>query len=130
MQGTIEAIYENEGRSGRTYWVLSIDGQNYSVWDPDLINGLNSGDRIEYRWRKSGNFKNITELERLEATSENSNPDGKQDQIVRMTSLKYASLLVGNDTDIDLGDKPELALDIAKRFERYIKGNEYDELPI
>ena len=57
MQRTIEKIWENQTRDKKKYHVLEIGGEKYSVWDNKLIEGLGEGSRIEYDWKRSGDFK-------------------------------------------------------------------------
>jgi len=57
MQRTIEKIWENQTRDKKKYHVLEIGREKYSVWDNKLIEGLGEGSRIEYDWKRSGDFK-------------------------------------------------------------------------
>ena len=126
MQGTVEKIWENETNDNRKYHVLEVGGEKYSVWDSKLMEGLEEGSIIEYEWKKSGDFKKITDLRSLNGGQELDQPykkNSKQMEIIRMSCLKSASeILHGLYIDPDV--KTKKAVEIAKEFEKYVTGAE------
>ncbi|MBW1731416.1 MAG: hypothetical protein JRJ75_11080 [Deltaproteobacteria bacterium] len=123
MQGRIGKIWENETREGKKYHVLEIGGEKYSVWDQRLLEGLGEGSLVEYEWKKSGDFRKITDL-RPSATPDagNYSHERKNREIIRMSCLKSASeLLYGLFLDPDV--KTRKAIDIAREFEKYVRGD-------
>lgn len=121
MKETVDKIWENETSNGKKYWVLQIGDERYSVWDSELVEGLNEGDRIEYEWRKSGDYKKITVLTRYPpGEALDSQPSRKDMQIIRMSCLRSATEVLSG-TNAKLDKKIEMALDIAKQFEKYVR---------
>jgi len=114
MEGRIEKIWEN-AKDGKKYWVLAINGDKYSVWDEKYMGDLDEGSIVDYNWIKSGNFRKITGIRKLDTQS----GDRKNEQIIRMSCLKSAAVLV-TDFDTDPDKKGELALGIARKFEEYV----------
>lgn len=121
MKGRIEGIEEKHTKNGRTYLLLSIDGQNYSLWDGKLFEGLREGDLVEYKWKQSGDYRNITEIEPAKEPSGNGQRI-REVQILKMSCLKSASAILAN-----LGCEPEervsLTIEAARRFEKYVTGD-------
>jgi len=131
MKGVVDKIWENETKDGRKYWVLSIDGEKYSVWDPKYIEGLQEGDVVDYQIRKSGNFKQIKELVVLEHEPESQlvvENEYKNRQIARMACLKYATTML-TGTEMSPEEMGQTALNMAKEFEKYVLGDG-DEEPL
>jgi len=121
VQGKVNKIWENESKDGRKYWVLSIDGKRYSVWDEDYIKGLDEGSFVEYSCKKSGRYNNITDLKKI--NTDDSYLNRKDEQIIRMSCLKSASeLLMGIEMEPD--KKADIAIGIARKFQKYVKGEE------
>jgi hypothetical protein len=123
MQGVIEKIWENQTREKKPYHVLEIGGEKYSLWDLKLLEGLSEGVTIEYEWKKSGDFKKITELRPVVPAPDAGryHPDRKSTEIVRMSCLKSASeILYGLFIDPDV--KTRKAMEIAREFEKYVTG--------
>lgn len=128
MKGTIEKIWQNKTKDKKDYWVLSIDGERYSVWEPDYMKDVKEGLSVEYEWTQSGEFKKITVMGVTGAKPKSSVKLGYKDQqIVRMACLKSASTLVSN-TELTSGERAEVALDLARKFERYIVERDEDDL--
>jgi hypothetical protein len=118
MKGTVEKIWENESRSGQRYLGVSIDGQRYTLWDEKYFDLINEGEVIDFDWKKSGRYKNITEIAMKNDDNDYSNRRLKS--IIRMSCLKSASELI-SDSDIETEKRADLAIDFAKKFENYIK---------
>ena len=128
MRGVIEKIWENKTQNNKRYHVVEIGGEKYSVWDSALMEGITEGARVEYDWKKSGNFKKITGLQKIDESqmSEAYQSDRKSREIIRISCLRSASeLLYGLYFDPD--EKAEKALDIARRFERYVSGEDHNQ---
>jgi hypothetical protein len=133
-RGKIEYIRENELSDGRKYLTLTIEGDNYSLWDKKYFGTLKEGQVVDFESRKSGNYNNITEIdidplintiEELKPNPGNTiNP--RDMQIIRMSSIKSASYMV-KDISVDLEKKVDLALDVARQFEKYATGELEDE---
>ena len=126
MKGEIDKIWENETKDNKAYHVLDIGGDRYSVWDPNLIEGLNEGSYIEFEWQKSGNFKKITELKKIDMNPNletGYKPNNKSREIVRMSCIRSASEIL-QGCYIEPHAKVNIAMDIAKEFEKYITGVE------
>lgn len=118
MEGKIEKIWENE-KNGKKYWVLAINGERYSVWDEKYINGISEGSVVDYNWKKSGNFRKITDIKKLDVQP----LDRKNEQIVRMSCLRSASEILAG-LELEPREKVDLALDISKIFEKYVINGE------
>jgi hypothetical protein len=118
MKGQIEKIWDNESRNGQRYLGLSIDGQRYTLWDEKYFDRLEEGDAIDFEWKKSGKFKNITKI--------NLNEEGydfmerRQAGIIRMSCLKSASELI-SDSEIEPEKRADLAITFARKFEDYVR---------
>ena len=93
MRGTIEKIWENETKGKKKYHILAIGGENYSVWDPKLVEPLSEGSETEYEWTQSGDYKKITDLKKIQTGPESkpSSRDRRSVDIIRMSCLKSAS---------------------------------------
>lgn len=118
MKGRIEKIWDNESRNGQRYLGLSIDGQRYTLWEDQYFDQLQEGDVIDFEWKKSGRFKNITEIKYN--NEDNNYPEKKLKSIIRMSCLKSASELI-SDSDIEAGKRADTAIEFARKFEDYIK---------
>lgn len=121
MKGVIEKIWQNKTKDKKDYWVLTIGGENYSVWDKELMEGIVQGNEVDYGWLQSGEYKKITDLKRIDVELKNSTPrrNYKDRQIVRMSCLKSAADLVG-PLYVPLEEKTELTLGLARKFEKYV----------
>ena len=62
MKGEIEKIWKNETADGRRYNVLQIGGERYSLWEEDYLDKLQEGQALEFDFRNSGDFKNISKI--------------------------------------------------------------------
>ena len=118
MKGRIEKIWDNESRNGQRYLGLSIDGQRYTLWEEKYFDQLQEGEVIDFEWKKSGRFKNITEIKYN--NEDNNYPEKKLKSIIRMSCLKSASELI-SDSDVKTGKRADMAVEFARKFEDYIK---------
>ena len=120
MRGVVEQVWENESRSGQPYLTVQINGERYTVWDTKYFDQLREGAEIEYEFRQSGNFKNITEVR---SPSEEQQPQAYQNdrdrQITRLSCLKSAAEILA-PAQLDPDTKRQLVIDTARVFERYV----------
>ncbi len=115
MRGIIEKIWENESKKGQPYLTLLIDGERYSLWDKKHFADLEEGDEVIYQWKQSGDFRNISAIQRVETDGFSAT----QKRITRMGCLKYASSIVSL-SDVDLKEKADYTIAMARDFERYV----------
>ena len=124
MRGMIEQVWENESRKGQKYLTVQVGGERYSVWDDKYFGVLQEGATIDYDFRQSGNFKNMTDIEPANGNS-NANglpryqTNGKDRQIARMSCLKSASEILA-PVQLDPDAKKDLTIETARFFERYV----------
>ncbi len=129
MKGIIEQIWENESKNGQQYLTVQIDGERYSVWDDKHFDQLQEGAEIEYEFRQSGNFKNITEVSSLTPNHEPPLYHNDRDrQITRLSCLKSAAQILA-PAQVDPDAKRDLVIDTARVFERYVGENDPGSLP-
>ena len=125
MRGMLKEIQEMNLKDGRRYWRLNIDGKAYSLWDEDMAEHLNEETEIEYDFKNSGKYRNITEIRPADSGSNPGykNPEipEKDLQVVRMSALKSSvKLIEGLEEELDR--KVDLTLETAGKFEKYIAG--------
>ncbi|MDK2464136.1 MAG: hypothetical protein QI223_05135 [Candidatus Korarchaeota archaeon] len=120
MRGVVEQVWENESRNGQPYLTVQINGERYTVWDTKYFDQLREGAEIEYEFRQSGNFKNITEVR---SPSEEQQPqiyqNARDRQITRLSCLKSAAEILA-PAQLDPDAKRQLVIDTARVFERYV----------
>jgi len=63
MKGIIERIYPNKLQDGREYLTLQIGGSKYSVWDKKYFGILEEGMPVDFKFKSSGKYLNISEIE-------------------------------------------------------------------
>lgn len=124
MKGTVEQVWENESRNGQTYLAVQIDGERYTVWDQEYFGQFKEGSEVEYEFRQSGDFKNITDV----GTSENqpNSPtygNSRDRQITRLSCLKSAARVLA-PAQVDPEEKQDMVIGMARRFENYITEDE------
>jgi hypothetical protein len=73
---------------------------------------------VEYQWKKSGKYKNIKDIVKLDANLIEKSWKNNG-QIARMSSLKSAIELLAN-THFEPEKKKKLAISWARDFEKYI----------
>lgn len=131
MKGEVEKVWENETTDGRRYNVLQINGDKYSLWDETYFDKIQEGQTLDFDFRESGDFKNITDVNELpmqeQARSEKKDYNNDRlNKIVKMSSLRSASrVLFGSK--IPYKSRANKTLEIAKKFENYINDDDFDE---
>ncbi|MCK4386402.1 MAG: hypothetical protein KAW52_09080 [candidate division Zixibacteria bacterium] len=127
MKGEVEKVWKNETEDGRRYEVFQIGGERYSLWDEDYLDRIQEGQSLEFDFKESGDFKNITEIYEPSKNEEKEPEYGNQrlKKTIRMSSLKSASrVLIGSK--IPYQNRAEKAIEIAKKFEKYIDDDGLD----
>jgi hypothetical protein len=131
MKGEIEKIWKNQTSDGRRYNVLLIGGERYSLWEEDYLDRLQEGQTLEFDFRESGDFKNISRIyepmnetnrlanEPKEGLSPEYDNDKKTRKIIRMSALRSASRILAGSR-IPAGERAEKTIEIARKFEKYI----------
>lgn len=128
MKGEVEKVWKNKTEDGRKYEVFQINGERYSLWEEDYLDRIQEGQTLEFDFKESGDFKNITEIYDSSRNKEKEPgyEDQKNKQMIRMSSLKSASnILTGSK--IPYKNRVEKAIETAKKFEKYINGAELEE---
>jgi hypothetical protein len=126
MKGEVEKVWKNETEDGRRYEVLQIGAERYSLWEEDYLDKIQEGQILEFDFRESGDFKNITKVYESpeNETREPGYGDQKLKKTIRMSCLKSASrVLIGSK--IPYQNRAEKAIEIAKKFEKYIGDEEF-----
>jgi len=142
MRGEIEKIWKNNTSDGRRYNVLQIGGERYPLWEEDYLDKLQEGQPLEFDFRESGEFKNINRIYEPEAANGQPGNEPKEElppgyngpqakdqktrQIIRMSSLRSASQILGGSR-IPVGKRAEKTIEIAKKFEKYIDDEVFEE---
>ena len=127
MKGEVEKIWKNETEDGRKYEVFQINGERYSLWDENYLGQIPEGQALEFEYKESGDFKNITKVYNPgdDGSKENAYGDQRTRRIVKMSSLRSASrVLVGSK--IPTQDRADKTIEIAKTFEKYINEEDFD----
>jgi hypothetical protein len=128
VKGEVEKVWKNETADGRKYEVLQIRGVRYSLWEEDYLDRIQEGQTLEFDFRESGDFMNITKIYE-NPESEPREPiyeDRKLKKTVRMSCLKSASRVLAG-TKIPYQNRAEKAIEIARKFEKYIDDLGFDE---
>lgn len=136
MKGTIEQVWDNESKNGQRYMTVQVGGERYSVWDQKYFDQLRQGNEIDYEFRQSGNFRNITELPNpstSEGPTGNGTPptyygNGRDRQITRLSCLKSAAEIIA-PAQLTPDTKRDLVVDTARFFERYVSDGDIGALP-
>lgn len=123
MKGEVEKVWKNKTVDGRKYRVLLINGERYSLWDEDYLDRIQEGQTLEFEFRESGDFKNITRIyERQESEEKGNEYQDRTRKIIRMRCLRSASrVLVGSK--IPFGSRAEKTIEIARKFEKYVNSD-------
>jgi hypothetical protein len=129
MKGKIDKIWQNETADGRRYDVLQIGGEKYSLWDEKYFGRIQEGQVLDFKFRESGDFRNITEIYEPTGQQTSDRKDYAQERlkkIIKMSCLKSASEVLSG-SKIPYADRAGKAIEIARRFERYIQDEQLDE---
>ena len=138
MKGEIEKIWKNQTADGRRYDVLQIGGERYSLWEEDYLDKFQEGQTLEFDFRNSGDFKNISKIyepsageqpgkEPKEELPAEYNNDQRSRKITRMSCLRSASKVLSGSR-IPTGERAEKTIEIAKKFEKYIDKEDLADL--
>lgn len=124
MKGKVEEISRQISKKGDEYLRVTIDGEKYTIWDPDYFDMFQEGDIIDFEYTESTQWKNITEMAVVDPTTNEAPEKGKylrlkDKQIARMSCLKSAAYLLAN-IEKDPSEKGQDTLSLAKVFEKYI----------
>ena len=127
MKGEVEKVWKNETSDGRRYEVIQINGERYSLWDEEYFDRVQEGQVIEFDFRESGDFKNITRIYgQGEARNEERDYDDRRlRKIIKMSCLRSASRVL-TGSKIPSGERAEKVIEIARKFEKYVEGEEID----
>ncbi len=75
MEGKIENIAgPKKSRNGKDYFVLTVGGETFTLWEPSLLDGISEGDSVDYEYSVSGNFRNITSIAKRETVIKSDYP--------------------------------------------------------
>jgi len=117
---------------GRTYATLSINGERYNLWDKNYLNNLKEGDKVDYDFKQSGKYKNIKNISKVNSNPKTNttyngldnngiDPSFKKDlEIVRMSCLKSAIYATRESDGLDLDERADTVIDVARKFENYV----------
>lgn len=128
MKGEVEKVWKNKTPEGKPYNVLQINGERYSLWDVDYFDRIQEGQTLEFDFYWTGDFKNISKIYELPDGGEKEPDYGNQrlKKTIRMSCLKSASrVLIGSK--IPCLERAEKAIEIARKFEKYIDDERFDE---
>ena len=129
MKGEVERVWKNRTFDGREYCVIQVNGEKYSLWDDRYFDRIQEGQEIEFDFRDSGDFKNIT---RIGEPSEQQPFDRtdydqeRQNSIIKMSCLKSAAQILSG-SKIPYKNRADRAIEIARKFEKYINDEELNE---
>jgi len=114
-KGVVEKKLEIRKEGLKPFDVLTINGVNYSCFKLSLTEGVKEGDQVEFDFRESEEYKNITDLKVLAAAEPVAAVD-RQEVIIRQTALKAA-------VEIHKAAPPSLKeiLETANEFVKWIK---------
>lgn len=129
MKGVIERIQPRKLEDGREYLTLEISGSKYSLWDTKYFGTVGEGMPVNFKFKKSGEYMNISEIEQDKDYKPRNNGNGNNNpfgypnhrdlQILKTSCLKCATYLM-HDVPLEVDKKVDLALDVAKRLEKYL----------
>jgi len=128
MKGEVEKVWDNETLDGRRYQVLQINGERYSVWDEKYLDKIKEGQAVDFEFKESGEFRNITEIydSSLKEEKEAEFEDHKLRKTIRMSCLKSASRVL-TGSKIPYKNRGDRAVELAKKFEKYIDDGDSDD---
>lgn len=123
VYGRIEKIWHNQRADGTEYWVLTIDGQRYSTWDPEHVAYVQEGEFVEFSFTNSGQYRNLLAIRRVDDPAPAAGARIQQQPghlpRVRLACLRVAAALLGNTSGTP-EQRVALAMSLAKRLEKYV----------
>ena len=127
MKGEVEKLWKNETEDGRKYEVFQIGGERYSLWDEDYLDRIQEGQSLEFDFKESGDFKNITEIYKQPGEVEKEPEYGNRrlKKTIRMSCLKSASRILAG-SKIPYQNRVDRAIETARKFEKYIDDEGFD----
>lgn len=127
MKGEVEKVWKNKTEDGRKYEVFQINGERYSLWDEDYLDRIQEGQPLEFDFKESGDFKNITEIYEPSRDKEKEPEYGNHrlKRIIRMSSLRSASRILAG-SKIPYQNRADRAIETARKFEKYITDEEFE----
>ena len=128
MKGEVEKVWKNETEDGRKYEVFQINGERYSLWEEDYLDKIQQGQALEFDYKESGDFKNITKIYEPGEEKANEKKCGckRSEQIVKMSCLRSASAILAG-SEIPCSERAEKTIETARRFEKYLYEEGFDE---
>lgn len=128
MKGEVEKLWKNKTEDGRKYEVFQINGERYSLWEEDYLDRIQEGQALEFDYKESGDFKNITKIygPNFKDTKEKNCGCRKSEQIVKMSCLRSASAILAG-SEIPSSERAEKTIETARRFEKYLNEEGFDE---
>lgn len=128
MKGEVWKVWKNETEDGRKYEVLRINGERYSLWDENYLGQILEGQTLEFDYKESGDFKNITKVSGIDNSEpkEGNHGNHRLKQIVKMSSLRSASRVLAG-SKIPYANRADKTIEIARKFEKYIEDEGFDE---
>lgn len=112
-RGELKGIEERTARKQKKYHVATIGNDEVSIWDGDVLQALQAvpeRTEIEYEFRKSGNFKNLTSWNPLQRDRpREARSLAGSAYIRRMAALKNATRTLDADGFINVTDFTQFA---------------------
>jgi len=138
MKGVIDKIYPRQLQDGREYLTLQINGSKYSLWDTQYFGIIEEGMPVTFKFKKSGKYMNISEIEHDPDYKPGNNGNGNNNpfnypnhrdmQILKTSCLKCATYIV-KDLPLEVEKKVDVTLDVAKKLEKYLTVIPVEEEP-
>ncbi len=125
IEGTVESVLARQSAHGDIFKVVRVDGEGYFDWDGKVAKtGVKEGDEVKLRV-SDGDFPRIRSIHRNGVAKPNGQnqpvhkPNGKDDQIVRMSCLRTAAQVLG-DLDEPLEARREKVLAMADEMAKWV----------
>ena len=127
MKGEVEKVWKNETEDGKRYEDFQIGGERYSLWEEDYLDRIQEGQSLEFDYKESGDFKNITEIYEQPGEVEKVPEYGNQrlKKTIKMSCLKSASRILAG-TKVPYLNRADRAIEIARKFEKYIDDDRFE----
>jgi len=134
VKGEVERVWRNVTSDGRRYGILQINGERYSLWDEDYLDRIQEGQILEFDFRESGDYKNISRIYDVKVDERSKGMRGEENleygearlkKIIRMSCLRSASRVL-TGSRIPASERAARVIEIAKAFEKYIEEDDYD----